>query len=70
MTETERINLQTQYCAKLVQEMSNEERISFAYSVLMDSFTNHFSDEGLLEEIQENHPELLTIDVETKGECS
>ena len=68
MTETERINLQAQYCAKVVQEMSEKERISFAYNVLMDSFTNHFNDEGLLEEIQENHPELLVIDV--KEECN
>ena len=68
MTETERIDLQAQYCVKIIQEMSNEDRISFAYNVLMDSFTNHFTDEGLLEEIKENHPELLTIDVET--ECS
>ena len=68
MTETERIDLQAQYCAKIVQEMSEKERISFAYNVLMDSFTNHFTEEGLLEEIQENHPELLTIDVEK--ECN
>ena len=68
MTETERIDLQAQYCVKIIQEMSNEDRISFAYNVLMDSFTTHFTEEGLLEEIKENHPELLTIDVET--ECS
>ena len=68
MTETERIELQAQYCVKVIQEMSAEERISFAYNVLMDSFTNHFTDEGLLEEIKENHPELLTVDVE--AECS
>ena len=68
MTEAERIELQAQYCVKVIQEMSPEERISFAYNVLMDSFTNHFTEEGLLEEIKENHPELLTIDVET--ECS
>ena len=70
MTETERIELQAQYCVKVIQEMSSEERISFAYNVLMDSFTNHFSDEELLEEIKENHPELLTIDVEAESECS
>lgn len=70
MTETERINLQAQYCAKIIQEMSEKERISFAYNVLMDSFTNHFTEEGLLEEIKENHPELLTIDVEAESECS
>ena len=70
MTETERINLQAQYCAKIIQEMSEKERISFAYNVLMDSFTNNFTEEGLLEEIKENHPELLTIDVEAESECS
>ena len=70
MTETERIELQAQYCVKVIQEMSAEERISFAYNVLMDSFSNHFSDEELLEEIKENHPELLTIDVEAESECS
>ena len=70
MTETERIELQAQYCVKIIQEMSSEERISFAYNVLMDSFKNHFSDEELLEEIKENHPELLTIDVEAESECS
>ena len=70
MTETERIELQAQYCVKVIQEMSSEERISFAYNVLMDSFSNHFSEEQLLEEIKENHPELLTIDVEAESECS
>ena len=70
MTEKERMDLQAQYCVKLIQEMSAEERISFAYNVLMDSFAHHFSEEQLLEEIKENHPELLTIDVEAKSECS
>ena len=70
MTEKERINLQAQYCVKIVQEMSEQDRISFAYNVLMDSFANHFSNEDLLEEIKENHPELLTIDVEAESECS
>ena len=70
MTETERMNLQAQYCAKVIQEMSEKERISFAYNVLMDSFTNHFSEKELLEEIQENHPDLLTIDVKAESECS
>ena len=70
MTEQERMQLQAQYCAKVIQEMSEKERISFAYNVLMDSFANHFSEEQLLEEIKENHPELLTIDVETESECS
>lgn len=68
MTEPERMELQAQYCVKIIQEMSAEERISFAYNVLMDSFTNHFEEEDLLEEIKENHPELLVIDV--KEECS
>ena len=68
MTEKERINLQAQYCVKIVQEMSEQDRISFAYNVLMDSFANHFSNEDLLEEIKKNHPELLIIDVE--AECS
>ena len=70
MTEQERMQLQAQYCAKVIQEMSDKERISFAYNVLMDSFANHFSEEQLLEEIKENHPELLTIDVEAESECS
>ena len=70
MTEQERMQLQAEYCAKIVQEMSEKERISFAYTVLMDSFTNHFSEEQLLEEIKENHPDLLTIDVQTESECS
>ena len=70
MTEQERMQLQAQYCTTIIQEMSNEQRISFAYNVLMDSFTNHFSEKELLEEIQENHPELLTINVQAESECS
>ena len=70
MTEEERFELQKEFCGEILKEMTEKERISFAYNVLMDSFTNHFTEEGLLEEIKENHPELLTIDVEAESECS
>ena len=40
MTEQERTELQQQFCVKTVQDMSEEDRISFTYNVLMDSYTN------------------------------
>ena len=70
MTKEERDKLQQEFCIKTVQDMSEKDRISFTYNVLMDSFTNHFSEKELLEEIQENHPDLLTIDVKAESECS
>jgi hypothetical protein len=63
MTEQERLELQQQFCVKTVQDMSEEDRISFTYNVLMDSYTNNYTDEDFLTEVQEYFPELITIDV-------
>jgi len=63
MTEQERSELQQQFCVKTVQDMSEEDRISFTYNVLMDSYTNNYTDEDFLTEVQEYFPELITIDV-------
>ena len=69
MTETERIDLQAQYCVKIIQEMSTEERISFAYNVLMDSYYAGYDDEAFLAEVQEHMPDLLIIDVK-ESKCN
>jgi hypothetical protein len=63
MTEQERSELQQQFCVKTVQDMSEEDRISFTYNVLMDSYSNNYSDEDFLAEVQQYFPELITIDV-------
>jgi len=64
MTEQERVELQQQFCLKTVQSMNEKDRISFAYNVLMDSYTNHYTDEDFIAEVQQHFPELITIDVE------
>ena len=43
MTEQERTELQQQFCVKTIQDMTEEERISFTYNVLMDSYTNNYT---------------------------
>ena len=68
MTEQERADLQQQFCVRTVQEMSAQDRISFAYGVLMDSYYAGYDDEAFLAEVQEHMPDLLTIDVE-KSQC-
>tara|TARA_Y100001970_G_C13669724_1_gene572443 strand:- start:226 stop:435 length:210 start_codon:yes stop_codon:yes gene_type:complete len=68
MTEEERLELQRDFCVKTVQDMSDKDRISFAYNVLMDSYSN-YSDEDFTEEVKAWFPELLTIDVEKEEGC-
>ena len=63
MTEQERTELQQQFCVKTVQDMSEEDRISFTYNVLMDSYTNNYNDEDFYSEVLQYFPELITIDV-------
>ena len=65
MTEQERTELQQQFCVKTVQDMSEEDRISFTYNVLMDSYTNNYSDEDFYSEVLQYFPELITIDVKS-----
>ncbi len=65
MTEQERTELQQQFCVKTVQDMTEEDRISFTYNVLMDSYTNNYTDEDFITEVQEYFPELITIDVKS-----
>ncbi len=68
MTEQERLELQQEYCVKVVQDMTEKDRISFTYNVLMDSFTN-YSDEDFLAEVQDWFPELITINVQKEEGC-
>ena len=68
MTEQERLELQQEYCVKVVQDMTEKDRISFTYNVLMDSFTN-YSDEDFLAEVQDWFPELITINVKKEEGC-
>ena len=65
MTEQERTELQQQFCVKTVQDMTEEDRISFTYNVLMDSYTNNYTDEDFITEVQKYFPELITIDVKS-----
>tara|TARA_R110002012_G_scaffold194810_1_gene362586 strand:- start:621 stop:818 length:198 start_codon:yes stop_codon:yes gene_type:complete len=65
MTEQERTELQQQFCVKTVQDMSDEDRISFTYNVLMDSYTNNYTDEDFYAEVLQYFPELITIDVKS-----
>jgi hypothetical protein len=68
MTEQERLELQQEYCVKVVQDMTEKDRISFTYNVLMDSFTT-YTDEDFLAEVQEWFPELITINVKKEEGC-
>ena len=68
MTEQERADLQQTFCARTVSEMTEKDRISFTYNVLMDSYYAGYDDEAFLAEVREHMPDLLTIDVE-KSEC-
>ena len=68
MTTQERDKLQQEFCVKTVQDMSDKDRISFAYNVLMDSYYQ-YSNEDFLAEVQQYFPELLTIDVEKEEGC-
>ena len=68
MTEEERLELQRDFCVKTVQDMSEKDRISFAYNVLMDSYSQ-YTDEDFIAEVQEWFPELLTINVEKEEGC-
>lgn len=68
MTEQERTNLQQEFCAQTVADMSEKDRISFAYNVLMDSYYAGYDDEQFLAEVQEYMPNLLTIDVKAEEE--
>ncbi len=65
MTEQERTELQQQFCVKTVQDMSEEDRISFTYNVLMDSYTTNYTDEDFYSEVLQYFPELITIDVKS-----
>ena len=68
MTEQERLELQQEYCVKVVQDMTEMDRISFTYNVLMDSF-NNYTDEDFLAEVQDWFPELITINVKKEEGC-
>ncbi len=65
MTEQERTELQQQFCIKTVQDMSEKDRLDFTFKVLMDSYTNNYTDEDFITEVQEYFPELITIDVKS-----
>ena len=69
MTEQERADLQQKFCVRTVQEMTEKDRISFTYNVLMDSYYAGYDDKAFLAEVQEHMPDLLTLDVE-KSECN
>ncbi len=69
MTTEERDKLQQEFCVKTVQDMSEKDRISFTYNVLMDSYYQYSTDD-FIAEVQQYFPELLTIDVEKKEEGS
>lgn len=60
MTEQERTDLQAEFCAKTIRDMTQEDIIAFAYNVLMDSYTNNYSNEEFIEEVRNYFPELLT----------
>ncbi len=64
MTEEQRAELQQQFCAETIKEMTHKDLIGFAYNVLLDSYYSGYSDEEFLAQVQEFKPELLTIDVE------
>jgi len=68
MTEEKRLELQRDYCVKVVQDMTEKDRISFTYNVLMDSYSN-YTDEDFIAEVQDWFPELLTIDVKEEEGC-
>ena len=68
MTEEKRLELQRDYCVKVVQDMQHKDLISFAYNVLMDSYDN-YTDEDFTTEVQAWFPELLTIDVKKEEGC-
>ena len=68
MTEEKRLELQRDYCVKVVQDMTEKDRISFTYNVLMDSYSN-YTDEDFIAEVQDWFPELLTIDVKKEEGC-
>ena len=68
MTEEERFELQKEFCGEILKEMTEKERISFAYNVLMDSYSQ-YDEELFLKEVQEYFPKLLTIDVEKEEGC-
>ncbi len=68
MTTEERDKLQQEFCVKTVQDMTDKDRISFAYNVLMDSYYN-WTDAEFLAEVQQYFPELLTIDVKKEEGC-
>ena len=68
MTEEERFELQRDFCVKVIDDMTPKERISFAYNVLMDSYSN-YTDEDFTTEVQAWFPELLTIDVKEEEGC-
>jgi len=68
MTKEERDKLQQEFCIKTIQDMTEKDRIDFAYNVLMDSYYN-YSDDDFITEVNSYFPELLTINVEKQSEC-
>ena len=68
MTKEERDKLQQEYCVAVVQDMQEKDRISFAYNVLMDSYSN-YSDEEFEEEVKAWFPELLETDGKEEEGC-
>ena len=69
MTEEERFELQRDFVVKTVQDMSEKDRISFAYNVLMDSYFAGYDDDQFIAEVQQYFPELLTINVKKEEGC-
>ena len=67
MNKEERDTLQQRFCGETVKDMTHKDLISFAYNVLMDSYYSGYSDEEFLTEVQDNKPELLTIDVKKQS---
>lgn len=67
MTNDQRTNLQQDFCIKTVQDMSERDRISFTYNVLMDSYSK-YSDEDFIAEVTKYFPELLETDEQKVGQ--
>ena len=55
------------FCVKTVQDMTEKDRISFTYNVLMDSYEN-YNDEDFIAEVTKYFPELLETDEQKVGQ--
>ena len=66
MTKEERDKLQQEFCVKTVQDMSEKDRISFAYNVLMDSYYNYTDEHFLLKSKHISQNYLLSMSKKKK----